>query len=272
VYAGIAFNEAPNHLFSILTTIQKIACMKKLPYLFLGLFILSACHSKKNYDQLFNDPILYCKTVYELNNVVMGNNFSPIVASRNYMYANVAAYEVIAAGYPTQFNSLAGQITGLKAVPAAPAGKTVDFHLAALLAFCNLGESVTFPAGSMSGYVDSLKKLAVDHGMSDEVLQNTIAFSDTVSAVIMKWSRKDYYLETRGAPEYNVNDSPGRWVPTPPAYSPAAEPHWKEIRELVIDSINQFLPAPPYHFDVTHPQSDYYREVKEGQNWGDPGI
>ncbi|HTI10840.1 MAG TPA: vanadium-dependent haloperoxidase [Puia sp.] len=240
--------------------------MKKLPALFFILSVISSCHSKKDYDKIFSDPILYCKTVYELNNVVMGNNFSPIVASRNYMYANVAAYEVIAAGYPAQYNSLAGQITGLKAVPAAPAGKPIDFHLASLLAFCKLGESVTFPAGSMSQYVDSLKKLAADHGMPDEMLQNTLAFSDTVSAVIMKWSRKDYYLETRGAPEYNVYDSPGRWVPTPPAYSPAAEPHWKEIRELAIDSINQFLPPPPYHFDVTHPQSDYYREVKKIQN------
>jgi hypothetical protein len=240
--------------------------MKKIPALFFILLVISSCHSKKDYDKLFSDPILYCKTVYELNNVVMGNNFSPIVASRNYMYANVAAYEVIAAGYPTQYNSLAGQITGLKSVPAAPAGITIDYHLASLLAFCKLGESVTFPAGSMSLYVDSLKKLAVDHGMPDDILKNTLAFSDTVSAVIMKWSRKDYYLETRGAPEYNVNDSPGRWVPTPPAYAPAAEPHWKEIRELAIDSINQFLPPPPYHFDVTHPQSDYYKEVKKIQN------
>ena len=237
--------------------------MKKLPGLFFILFAFSSCHLKKDYDKVFSDPILYCKTVYELNTVVMGNNFSPIVASRNYMYANVAAYEVIAAGYPASYNSLAGQLTGLKSVPAPIAGRTVDYHLAALLAFCKLGEAVTFPAGSMSIYVDSLKKLAADHGMPEEVLQNSIAFADTVSAAIMKWSKLDHYLQTRGAPEYNVMDSPGRWVPTPPAYASAAEPHWNEIRELVIDSVNQFLPAPPYHFDVTHPQSDYYKEVKK---------
>jgi hypothetical protein len=240
--------------------------MKKLPVLFFILFIFSACHSKKDYDKVFSDPILYCRTVYELNNVVMGNNFSPIVASRNYMYANVAAYEVIAGGYPKQYTSLAGQLQGLKTVPAPIAGDSIDFHLAALLAFCKLGEAVTFPAGSMSGYVDSLKKLAADHGMPADMLQNSIVYADTVSAAIMQWSRRDHYLETRGAPEYNVMDSPGRWVPTPPAYSPAAEPHWNEIRQLVVDSINQFLPPPPYHFDVTHPNSEYYQEVKKIQN------
>ena len=46
----------------------------------------------------------------------------------------------------------------------------------------------------------------------------------------MAWSKRDNYLQTRGASEYNVMDSPGRWVPTPPAYSSAAEPHWREIR------------------------------------------
>ena len=240
--------------------------MKKLPVFFFILFVFSACHSKKDYDKVFSDPNLYCRTVYELNNVVMGNNFSPIVASRNYMYANVAAYEAIAGGYPKQYASLAGQLQGLKTVPAPVGGQTIDFHLAALLAFCKLGEAVTFPAGSMSGYVDSLKKLAADHGMPADVLQNSITYADTVSAAIMRWSRRDHYLETRGAPEYNVMDSPGRWVPTPPAYSPAAEPHWNEIRQLVVDSINQFLPPPPFHFDVTHPSSDYYQEVKKIQN------
>ncbi len=110
-------------------------------------------------------PTLYCSTVHELNTIVMGNNFSPIVASRNYLYAAVAGYEVIAAGYPDKYNSLAGQLRGLGAVPKPPAGQKIDFEFSSLLAYCKLGESVTFPAGSMKYYTDSLKQLATDHGM-----------------------------------------------------------------------------------------------------------
>ena len=109
---------------------------------------LVACNGKKDYDTVFKDPNLYCATVYQLNTVVMGNNFSPIVASRNYLYANVAAYEVVAGSYPDQYASLAGQVNGLKAVPKPIAGKTVHAEFAALLAFCKLGEAVTFPAGT----------------------------------------------------------------------------------------------------------------------------
>jgi hypothetical protein len=230
---------------------------------------LVACNSKKDYDAVFKDPNLYCATVYQLNTVVMGNNFPPIIASRNYLYANVAAYEVIAGGYPKAYQSLAGQAKGLKDVPQPVPGKPVDVEFAALLAFCKLGEAVTFPAGSMKDYVDSLKKLAVDHGMPDGLYANSIAYADTVSAAIMKWSKKDNYLQTRGAPEYTVTDSPGRWVPTPPAYTSAVEPHWSTIRTVALDSSSQFIPPPPYAFNVKDKNSDYYKEVMSIKNAGD---
>ncbi len=199
----------------------------------------------------------------------MGNNFSPIVASRNYTYANVAAYEVIAAGYPDRYASLGGQLKGLSNLPKTVAGKNIDVEFASLLAFCKLGEAVTFPAGSMREYVDSLKKLAEDHGMPSDIFANSVAFSDTVSAVIMEWTHQDNYAQTRGAPEYTVTDEPDRWVPTPPAYSAATEPHWNQIRPLVLDSASQFMPPPPLPFDVTHKNSAYYKEVMLVKNAGD---
>ncbi len=233
-----------------------------LLFLFLA-GVFTACSTKKDYDKVFRDPNLYCDAVHELNTVVMGNNFSPIVASRNYLYASVAGYEVIAGGYPDQYNSLSGQLHGLSSVPKPEPGKKIDYELAALLAFCKLGESVTFPEGSMKEYVDSLMNLAKTHGMPTDLFNNSIAYADTVSSVIMDWSRHDNYSQTRGAPEYSVMDSPGRWVPTPPAYAPAMEPHWSSIRNLVIDSVDEFSPPPPYKFDMTNKKSPYYLAVKE---------
>src|SRR5579862_252454 len=243
--------------------------MKRLSALILAVLCFTACTTKKDYEKIFSDPNLYCSTVHELNTIVMGNNFSPMVASRNYLYAAVAGYEVIAGGNPDKYNSLAGQLRGLKEVPKPPVGQKINFGFSALLAYCKLGESVTFPAGSMQYFTDSLKQLAVDHGMPSDILENSIAFSDTVASVIMNWSRHDNYLQTRGATEYEVKDSPGRWVPTPPAYSSAAEPHWREIRSIVIDSVNQFMPLPPYPFNVTDKNSNYYKEVKLIEITGD---
>src|SRR5450755_4487202 len=227
----------------------------------LGAMALMSCNRKSDYDAIFKNPILYSKTVYQLNTVVMGNNFSPIVASRNYTYANIAAYQVVAGGYPDQYESLGGQIHGLRIVPIPEKSKPVSVEFAALLAFCKLGEAVTFPAGSMKDYVDSLKKLATDHGMPTDILNNSVAYADTVGAVVMAWSKGDHYLQTRGASEYTVMDSPGRWVPTPPAYSAAAEPHWREIRTMVLDSSNMFSVPSPYAFNITNKNSEYYKQV-----------
>ncbi|MBL7743227.1 MAG: vanadium-dependent haloperoxidase [Chitinophagaceae bacterium] len=226
-----------------------------------GLLVAVSCNQKNDYEKIVHDPILFSNTVHELNSVVMGNNFSPIVASRNYMYASVAAYEVIAGGYPDKYESLSGQLHGLSSVPKPETGKKIDVEFAAILAFSKLGEAVTFPEGSMSYYTDSLKELAKDHGMPGDVFKNTVAFADTVSAVILKWSKKDNYLQTRTFPKYNVIDTPGRWIPTPPAYTQAMEPHWNKIRTLVLDSASEFTPPRPPVFNIKDKNSKYYQEV-----------
>ncbi len=235
--------------------------MKQFAICVFTAMVLWSCGSKKDYALVFKNPDLFCQTVYKLNSVVMGNNFSPIVASRNYLYASVASYEVIAAGYPGKYKSLAGQLKGFSAVPVPEPGKEIDFEFASLLAYCKLGSSVTFPEGSMDQYVDSLKKLAKDHGMPREVLENSTAFSDSVCKAILKWSKKDNYAETRSAEKYTVNDEEGRWVPTPPAYTSAMEPHWNKIRPVVMDSCNQFAAPPPLKFNVKDSSSDYYKQV-----------
>jgi hypothetical protein len=77
----------------------------------------------------------------------------------------------------------------------------------------------------------------------------------------MAWSKKDNYAQSRTFPKYNVIDSAGYWMRTPPAYSDAMEPHWSKIRTVVLDSARQFeVPRPP-RFDLTDTSSQYYKEV-----------
>lgn len=235
--------------------------MKKILLLLCMSAFLFACQQKNDYKKIIHDPVLFSNTVHELNQVVMGNNFTPIVASRNYLYASVAAYEIIAAGHPDQYISLSGQVHGLNDVPKPPANKAIDYEFASLLAYCKLGEAVTFPEGSMKEWVDSIKTMAKDHGMPSDEYDNSVAYADAVSSAIMAWSKKDNYAETRSSPKYNVIDTPGRWIPTPPAYFSAMEPHWNEIRPLVIDSANPFPTPAPYQYNMKDTNSDYCKEV-----------
>jgi hypothetical protein len=231
------------------------------------LLLIAGCKQAPVKKTYFGDnTFTYCKTVKELNEVVKHVGFTPIVASRNYAYANIAAYECIAGGYPNEYNSLAGQINGLQAMPKPDTAKKIDYEFAALLAFCKVGEAVTFPEGSMKEYVDSLKKLAKDEGMPGDMFDNTLAYADTVGKSILAWSKKDNYAQTRSASRYTVLDSPGRWIPTPPAYAPAVEPHWREIRTIGIDSATQFIPPPPIKFNITDKNGAYYKQVMAVKN------
>ena len=231
------------------------------------LLLITGCKNQQVKPTYFGDnTFTYCKTVKELNEVVKHVGFAPIVASRNYTYANIAAYECIAAGYPKEYNSLAGQINGLKTMPKGDTAKKVDYEFAALLAFCMVGEAVTFPEGSMKEYIDSLKNFAKQQGMPDEMFNNTVAFSDTIGKAILAWSKKDNYAQTRSASRYTVTDTPGRWIPTPPAYSSALEPHWREIRTIVMDSASQFMPPRPIPFNIKDKNGAYYQQVMAVKN------
>lgn len=239
--------------------------MKYLFAIAAGFAMLYGCNNKPPEKSYFTDPFSYNKTVKELNNVVMDNNFPPMIASRNYAYANIAAYECIAAGYPTQYNSLSNQINGF-GHKVKPAATPVDYEFASLLAFCKVGEAVTFPEGSMMGYVDSLKNKAISNGMPDEMFDNTVAFADTIAKTVLAWSKKDNYAQTRSATKFTVQDIPGRWVPTPPMYAQAVEPHWAEIRTIGIDSARQFIPPPPIPFNMDDKNGAYYKQVADVKN------
>ena len=240
--------------------------MKKIAILIFIYTSFTACNTKNDYKSITNNPDLYANTVHELNQVVMGNNFSPIVASRNYAYAAIAGYEVIAAGNPNKYQSLAGQLKGLSAVPTAKDTANIDFPYASIIAYCMVGEAVTFPEGSLKEYTDSLHQLVKTHGMPSKMMDASEAYAKEVGSAIIAWSKKDNYAQTRSAEKYTVKDIPGRWVPTPPMYASAAEPHWREIRTMVLDSASQFRPAPPPAFNVTDKNSEYYKNVMMVKN------
>lgn len=234
--------------------------------LFFTLFILQAC-SNKSYKNNFNDPVLFSLTVKELNNVVMQNGFPPIIASRNYVYACIAAYETLVLA-DDRFQSLAGQIRHLPALPQLDT-TGVNFHYASLLAFCKVGEAVTFPEGSMHEYLKKLDSVAGAGNMPAAVHVASKRLSDSVASHILRWSKKDNYAQTRTAEKYNVTAQEGRWAPTAPSYAEALEPHWCEIRPMVMDSASQLMPPRPPAFDMKNKESKFYKEAIAVKNAGD---
>jgi hypothetical protein len=243
--------------------------MNRLLLLFAVIALMSSSCKKPDYEKVTRNPELFRTTVKKLNDIVLENNFPPVIASRNYAYANIAAYEVIAAADPKHFRSLAGQIKHLPAAPKPAKDKEIDYHFASLLAFCHVGNAVTFPEGSMELYVDELKQKVKGAGMPSSVFDNSVEYANLVAKHILKWSKGDNYAQTRSASKYTVNRKDGRWIPTPPMYAQALEPHWGEIRPMVLDSASQ-IPAPePPPYDMKDKNSVFYKAVMEVKQLGD---
>lgn len=236
--------------------------MNKIIYIVaLGTILTNACNTKNDYEAIFNDSRLYSTITTQLTEVITYDIFNPPVASRIYAYAHLAAYEVVAKGNP-DYTSLAGQLRDLTDVPAAPEGKRINYHFAATLAFMHIGQTLTFSKEMPAAIIDSLHRMAKDHGMPDDMYENSVKYADTVAKHIVQWSKKDNYAQTRSAAKYTVPDDEGKWVPTPPGYFQAVEPHWRTIRTIAMDSASQFKAPPPPAFSKDS-GSAFYNMVKD---------
>lgn len=243
-----------------------IQVMKRIIFAaFTASAILVSCKENNDYIKLTNDPVLFSVTEKKLNDIVLENNFPPMIGSRNYAYANIAAYEVVAAG-DSNYVSLAGQIKHMPPMPKPDAKEKIDFPFAAMLAFCKVGNAVTFPEGSMDTYVEELKQKVKDAGMPSDVFDNSFWFANKIADSVLSWSKKDHYAQLRSASKYTVTNEPGTWVPTPPMYAQAVEPHWREMRTMVMDSASQFMPVRPPKYDPQNKSSESYKAIMEVKN------
>lgn len=223
--------------------------------------VLQACNTKNDYEAVFSNPLLYSNITNQLTEVITYDIFTPPVASRIYAYGHLAAYEVMAHGN-TKYSTLDGQIKDWENVPSPPAGAPIQYQFAATLALMQIGEALTFSKETTAAIIDSLHQLAKNHGMPNDMYNNSVKYADTVAKHVLQWSKKDNYAQTRSAAKYTVPDDEGKWVPTPPGYFQAVEPHWRTIRTIAMDSANQFIAPPPPAFSKDS-NSVFYKMVNE---------
>jgi len=205
-------------------------------------------------------PDEYHSAIENVTQIMIHDIFSPPVASRIFVYPNVAAYEVIAQNSKT-YNSLQGQLKGLDSIPALDSKSGVNKDLAALIAHMEVSKQLVFSEDMIEVFRDSLyKKWENENADEFEVSKE---YGLKVAERIKKWMGKDNYKQTRTLPKFSVfAKQAGRWQPTPPAYMDAVEPHWGEIRTLVLDSASQFKPAPALPFSLDK-NSPFFKQVQE---------
>lgn len=241
---------------------QYINEMKSSNFLWLLLFLLTACgpkHNQEGLDTYFEGSI----TEYnrKLTNVIVADIFTPPVASRIYAYSNIAAYEGIRF-MNKEKPSLGNQLNDLVALSEPDTTKNYYYPLTSLVAFTEVSKALVFDLERIDIMQQDLLKEVQDIGIDEDIFNNSVALGKTIGSEVLARAAKDGYLRRTALPRFSVSDDPGRWRPTPPDYMEAIEPHWRTIKPFVLDSAGQFDPGLPTAFDLSE-SSQFYEEALE---------
>lgn len=194
-----------------------------------------------------------------LTNVMVHDVFSPNVASRIYVYANIAAYEALAK-QQSNYRTLYGQLPSFPQI-ASPAA-TISPSLSAVYAFLLVGKKLVFSEPVLQDSINSIIRWYRGKKMDPKTFQASLMYGQLVADSIINWLAADQYKETRRMRRYNFSKQPGKWIPTPPGYMAAIEPYWNKIRILTLDSASQFKPDLPTVFSKEK-NSLFYKEAYE---------
>ncbi|MEQ8546793.1 MAG: vanadium-dependent haloperoxidase [Cyclobacteriaceae bacterium] len=235
--------------------------MKKLIMLMLAsAYIFSGCKENTQYLATLENPETFQSAMKRLTDIIVYDIFSPPVASRVYVYPNVAAYEVLVQTKSSRLKSLSGQLNGFTS-PAAP-GEHVNAELAAIQAFLKVGKTFIFSEDKMDAFTQALYNKLDNEGLPSKVKKASLAYGNLVADHVLAWADQDMYKQSRTYPKYTVQKETFLWKPTPPDYMEGIEPHWKMIRPMVLDSSNQFPPIPPLELSLEK-DSEFYKQLVE---------
>ena len=230
-------------------------------YLYIGILFFSGCVQQKEPLEIEVDRLQHI-CVHRLTDVIVYDIFTPPVASRIYAYCNLAYFEAVRWN-DSSSSSITKNLKGFSEMPKPLSGHQYNYSLAAVRAFFNVANKLTFSHDSLKVTEDKLMS-TFKVSLNDETYTNSIAFGDSVSKVIIQRAVEDNYKITRGMPRLSVFREKGKWVQTPPDYADGVEPNWKLIKPLLLDSASQFKPIPPPKFDLNK-QSTYYLQLMEVQ-------
>jgi hypothetical protein len=244
--------------------------MKRFAVMVAVSFLLTTCATAPegiSWKSKASNPDFVHSTVKQVTDVIVHDIFAPPVAARIYTYMSVAGYEASIAGDSTNYQTLAGQLTGLTKVPRPQDNQEYCYELASVQAMLKVSRTLVFSEDKMDDYFKKVLNDFRETGMPDEVYERSVAYGSQVADHILAWSTKDNYKQSRSFPKYSIEKDPATWKPTPPAYMDAVEPHWNKIRPFAIDSAGQFKPVPPTAFSFDK-KSQFFKEATEVYSTG----
>jgi hypothetical protein len=208
-----------------------------------------------------DEALSWLQTTYDL---VLAENLSPPAAARTYAHTAVAMYEAAVRGMPGH-RSLGGQLRDLTAPAPQPLAALVDWPAAAVASGAAvLRQLLPFAGVGTRAQLDTAEAAVLGRrraaGVPQRALDASVGHGRSVAAHLAPWIAADGHAATVGRPYVPPATEPWHWASTPPNFRPAIEPHWAEIRPMVLTSADEVEPEPPLPFS-TDPGSAFHDEA-----------
>jgi hypothetical protein len=216
--------------------------------------VLICCLAAKAQADYMPDAAPLHRAEKALTDIIIHDIFSPPVSSRIYLYANMAAYEVLAKHDPEHYASLHGQVRSFPLIP--PANKKILPSLAAVCAFMEVGKKLVFSEPLLEDSLKDILSWYKTKRINKSVYEASLEYGRQVADTLLNWANQDHYKETRKLPRYRFLKEEGKWIPTPPAYMAAIEPYWNRIRLIALDSVTQY--RPPLAIDFSRDTASHF--------------
>jgi hypothetical protein len=174
-------------------------------------------------------------------------------------------YESVVAGMPAH-RSLAGQLTGLSALPQSVKNAKYDWPVSLSAAVAAVASAIFSGATAPSrDAIAAHHKKTVTARRSARVPAAVVNASEAhgtrVGAAIAQWAADDGYAGIRGR-AYTPPVGPDKWVPTHPNFGTAIEPYWAEVRPFVLASCDECPPDPPPAAYSEDPSSAFFAQAR----------
>jgi hypothetical protein len=181
--------------------------------------------------------------------VTINDNISPVVASRIFVYPNIA---------------FLNGISELKKIPVdlrVNAGFIQPSSLTATYAFVFVAQSMIY---TRNIFDDSVRNILnwYDHFNFSETQKN-IAEQDArkIANAVIEKMKMDGFRETRSMAKYQEIHDEHSWRPTAPGYFQAVEPNWGKVKPLVVKDL-KFPMVQSVVYDTSR-NSQLYKEALE---------
>ncbi len=201
------------------------------------------------------------KALDAINMTMVHDVVSPPVAGRYYAYCMLGAYCLVA----THNQGLPPLPRLVQSFPATLRLDTIkaryDYQIAAYYSILETARLLLPSGETLADEQQEFRQALAKRGISSSVLAQSVRVGQLAAAAVAGFSKTDRYSRLSALKRYTPLKDEGSWYPTPPAYLEAVEPNWKTVRPMVIDSADEFKPAPliPFSKDTA---SAFYHQVQ----------